>query len=69
MTEKIWKVTLYMTTSQWEDLSRWSAPSAAKDTAPWLYLEHEHSPEGEYEEKLQELDRSIPEEVIYTVKS
>lgn len=60
MTERVWKVTLYMTTKQWEELSKWSAPIAA----PWLYLEHEPSPEGEYEEKLQELEKSVPVEMI-----
>jgi len=64
--EKVWKVTLYMTDTQWKQLSSWSAPMAARETAPWLYLEHEPSPEGEYEGKRQEMERSIPEEMIYT---
>ena len=41
---------------------------AARETAPWLYLEHEPSSEGEYEGKLQEVDRSIPEQIIYTTR-
>ena len=49
-----------MTTKQWEELSKWSAPIAA----PWLYLEHEPSPEGEYEEKLDVLENSVPEQMI-----
>jgi len=58
-----------MTTKQWEQLSSWSAPMVgAKETAPWLYLEHEPSPEGEYEEKIDELERSIPGEMIYTTQ-
>jgi len=60
MTERVWKVTLYMTTKQWEELSKWSAPIAA----PWLYLEHEPSPEGEYEEKLDVLENSVPVQMI-----
>lgn len=64
MTEKIWKVTLYMTNEQWEELSKWSAPI----TPPWLYMEHEPSPKGEYEEKKQALDESIPGEMIYTTE-
>jgi len=66
--EKVWKVTLYMTDTQWKQLSSWSAPIAARETAPWLYLEHEPSPEGEYEEKQQEMERSIPEQMIYTTR-
>jgi hypothetical protein len=62
--EKVWKVTLYMTDSQWGELSSWSAPRAA----PWLYLEHGPSPEGEYEKKREEAEMSIPE-LIYTVES
>jgi hypothetical protein len=41
---------------------------AARDTAPWLYLEHEPSSEGEYEGKQQEMERSIPGEIIYTTR-
>ena len=67
--ERVWKVTLYMTDKQWEELSRWSAPIAARETAPWLFLAHELSPEGEYEAKRQVEDRSIPEQMIYTVGS
>lgn len=67
--ERVWKVTLYMTDKQWEELSRWSAPVAARETAPWLFLAHELSPEGEYEAKRQVEDRSIPEQMIYTVGS
>ena len=66
--EKVWKVTLYMTDKQWKELSSWSAPMATRETARWLYLEHEPSPEGEYEGKLQEMDRSIPEQMIYTTQ-
>ena len=66
--EKVWKVTLYMTDKQWKELSSWSARMAARETAPWLYLEHEPSPEGEYEGKLKEVDRSIPEQMIYTTR-
>jgi hypothetical protein len=67
--ERVWKVTLYMTDKQWEELSRWSAPVAARETAPWLFLAHELSPEGEYEAKRQVEDMSIPEQMIYTVGS
>lgn len=67
--ERVWKVTLYMTDRQWEELSRWSAPIAARETAPWLFLEHELSPEGEYEAKRQAENRSIPGQMIYTVGS
>lgn len=68
----VWKVTLYMTDRQWRELSMWSAPRAARETAPWLYLEHEQCPEKEYEEKQREAmecaSRSItPEQIIYTV--
>ena len=69
MIERVWKVTLYMTDKQWEELSSWSAPMAEKETAPWLYLEHEPSPEGEYEEKLHAVENSIPEKMIYSVNS
>jgi hypothetical protein len=48
--ERVWKLTMYMTDRQWEELSKWSAPmAAAKETAAWLLMEHEPSPEGEYE--------------------
>lgn len=67
--EKVWKVTLYMTDRQWEELSKWSAPMAARDTAPWLFLTHELSPDGEYEAKIQAENNSIPEQIIYTVGS
>ena len=67
MTDKVWKVTLYMTDKQWEELSKWSAPRAARETAPWLLLEHEPSPEGEYEEKRRDMEQSVPGEMIYTV--
>ena len=67
--ERVWKVTLYMTDKQWEELSRWSAPVAARETAPWLFLAHELSPEGEYEAKRQVEDMSIAEQMIYTVGS
>lgn len=66
--EKVWKLTMYMTDTQWEQLSRWSAPMAAREKALWLYMEHEPSPKGEYEEKLHELERSIPGEMIYTTE-
>lgn len=68
MTERVWKLTMYMTDKQWEVLSKWSAPMAARETSPWLYLEHEPSPEGEYEKKKEELEMSIPEKVIYTTE-
>jgi hypothetical protein len=65
--ERVWKLTMYMTDRQWEELSKWSAPmAAAKETAAWLLMEHEPSPEGEYEKKRQEVERSIPEELIYS---
>lgn len=67
--ERVWKVTLYMTESQWEELSKWSAPIAERETAPWLFLTHELSPEGEYEKKIQDDNMSIPEKIIYTVRS
>lgn len=63
MTERVWKVTMYMTDRQWGELSSWSAPMAA----PWLLMEHEPSPAGEYEEKRLEVERSMPGEMIYTV--
>ena len=64
--DKIWKLTLYMTDKQWEALSLWSAPFAGKENAAWLFLEHELSPEGEYEAKKYIEDHSIPEQMIYT---
>ena len=67
--ERVWKVTLYMTDRQWGELSSWSAPRAARETAPWLFLEHEPSPEGEYEEKRRDAERSIPEQMIYMVEN
>ena len=63
--ERVWKVTLYMTDRQWWELSSWSAPRAA----PWLCLEHEQSPEGEYEEKRREAEQSIPEKMVYMVEN
>lgn len=68
MTERVWKLTMYMTDKQWEELSKWSAPMTGRETSPWLYLEHEPSPEGEYEKKKEELEMSIPEKVIYTTE-
>ena len=67
-TERVWKVTLYMTDKQWEELSKWSALITTRESFPWLYLEHEPSPEGEYEKKKEDVERSIPEQMIYTTK-
>lgn len=46
------RVTLYLTPTQWQRLSKWSAPGAAAGglDAPWLYLSHESGKRAEYNE-------------------
>ena len=44
MSEPVYKLTLYMSPSQWDNLSRWSASIES----PWLYLLHEVNKNEEY---------------------
>jgi hypothetical protein len=60
---QIMKLTIFLTPTQWDRLSKWSAPFAIEEImdrgsgkGPWLYMGHETNKYDEYKQHKETLD-------------
>lgn len=66
--KQVYKITTYMTPSQWDELSKWSCTIEK----PWLALYHETNKHAEYVERKareEEIYKNCHKEIIYTTSS
>lgn len=63
--EPIMKVTLYMTPSQWNSMSQWSASTESH----WLCMMHETNKNAEYALSKDAMSKGSPGCCIYTVSA
>ena len=50
----VFKLTIYMTSEQWDHFSKWSAPLVVGGHTPWLHLEHETGKAKEYDDVVND---------------
>jgi hypothetical protein len=59
MSDKVDKVTLYMTPEQWRALSAWNIKHLEKGEETWLFLSHESDRREEYLKVLSSFKEGV----------
>lgn len=70
--EPVYKITAYMTPSQWNRMSEWSAThykGSEHEQSPWLYMIHETNKSMECAQLKNDMSKQTPDKCIYTSDS